>query len=217
MSSQTLTLTDGAGTNTLLEFISSYFPFIDEPLKLTYRGRVYKILTTQVRKFDFEDFFLSYDCLKCPVNCCKNMYIPIGFEQYWPKDKLNKIRQFKPRRYKVYFNNREIIYYIGITGSRCKFQEKKSCTIWDSNTLMQNRPMGCHFYPMTWYWDDETIIFTKHCEPYICKGESTRYIQADFERDLNTFEKLYKEVETLGFVVNYRPIDALKEQCYFSV
>ena len=44
-----------------------------------------------------------------------------------------------------------------------------------------------------------------------------RYTEADFDRDLFTFEKLAKEVETVGFTVNYRPIEALKEQSYFSV
>ncbi|NVM29461.1 MAG: hypothetical protein HWN65_11530 [Candidatus Helarchaeota archaeon] len=217
MSKQIHTLTDAAGTNTLLEFISTYFPFIDEPLKLTYRGRTYKILTTQARTFDFEDFFITHKCMKCPTLCCKNMYIPIGFEQSWPEVKLKTLRKLKPRRYTVWFNDQKIIYYIGLTPRLCKFHNNKACTIWDSNNSTQKRPMGCHFYPMTWYWWDKTVIFTKHCEPYICKGESMRYTEADFDRDLLTFEKLAKEIETVGFTVNYRPIDALKEQSYFSV
>ncbi len=210
-------LTDGAGTNTLLEFISTYFPFIDEPLNLTYRGRTYKVITIPARNIAFEDFFVSYECLKCSENCCKNMYIPIGFEDYWSEEKLKKFRRFKPRRYKVKFNNREYNYFIGTTGYKCKWQNSKACIIWDSKSPEQVRPMGCHFYPMTWYWWEETIIYTKHCEPYICTGESMRYTQADFDRDLNTFEKLAKEIETIGLPVNYRPIEALKEQCYFSL
>lgn len=217
MSEEILELTDGACTNTLLEFISTYFPFIDEPLKLTYRGRVYEVITTQARKFEFEDFFASYKCHKCSVNCCANMYIPIGFAQYWSEEKLKKLHKFKPRRYSVRFNDKDIVYYIGIT-STCKFQSGKKCTIWDSNDNVQKRPMGCHFYPMTWYWDyDDTIIFTKHCEPYLCKGESMQYTRSDFEFDLKTFKKLCKEVEYIGLTVNYRPVEALEEQCYFSV
>ncbi len=215
--SQEKVLTDGASTNTLIEFISTYFPFIDEPLRLTYRGRTYKVISTQARKFEFDEFFISHPCLKCPENCCKHMYIPIGFEQCWPPNKLKTLRTFKPRRYTIYFNDRKLIYYIGITGHKCKFQLGKVCTIWDSNTLIQKRPMGCHFYPITWYWDNGTIVFTKHCDPYLCKIESTRYTEADFKRDLNTFTKLCKEIETIGLAVNYRTIDALKEQSYFSI
>ncbi|NVM55536.1 MAG: hypothetical protein HWN66_17650 [Candidatus Helarchaeota archaeon] len=217
MSHKFYNLTDGAGTNTLLEFISSYFPFIDEPLKLRYRGRIYNVITTQMRKFEFEDFFVSYDCLKCSKNCCKNMYIPIGFEAFWHEEKLKAFRKFKPRKYTVWFNGRKIIFYIGNTGKNCRYQKRKACTIWDSNIRIQNRPLGCHLYPTTWYWYNNTIIFTKHCEPYICKGETTRYTQIDFERDLNTFEKLCKEIEMVGLAVNYRPVDALKEQSYFSL
>lgn len=217
MTKQVIHLADAAGTNSLLEFISTYFPFVDEPLTLVYRGRTYKIIAAQAQNFDFEDFFISHECLRCTVNCCKNMYIPIGFERVWPEEKLKPLRRFKPRRYTLWLNGRKIIYYIGITGTGCKFQEKKGCSIWDSNIPVQNRPMGCHFYPMTWYWWDDTVFFTKHCEPYMCKGESTRYTEADLNRDLNTFEKLAKEIEAIGLAVSYRPIDALKEQAYFSL
>ena len=108
-------------------------------------------------------------------------------------------------------------YYLAFVGNHCRFQKGKSCNIWDSNIAEQRRPMGCHFYPMTWYWDDDqTVVFTKHCYPFLCKAESVRYNQADFNRDLNTFEKLCKEVELLGLTVNYRAVDAFKEQSYFT-
>jgi len=210
-------LTDGAATNTLIEFISTYFPFIDEPVRMTYRGRIYKVISTQVREFEFEDFFISHFCLKCPVNCCKNMYIPIGFEGYWTSEKLNSIRFIKPRKYHLTINDKAIIYYIGLTKYKCKYQKGKVCTLWDSNTTTQKRPMGCHLYPMTWYWEDGRIIFTKYCDPYLCKAESTKYTEADFKRDLNTFEKMAKEVEFIGLKVNYYPIEALREQSYFSL
>ncbi len=219
MSSKIYELSDGSSTNTLLEFISTYFPFIDEPIKLIYRGRTYKVLTTQIKKIEFEDFFISHNCLKCAENCCKNMYIPIGFEDYWPSEKLEVIRRFKPHRYPVIINDQKMNYYIGFVGYKCKFQNGKSCGLWDSRDPVQKRPMGCHFYPMTWYWDEEEnmIIFTKYCYPYLCKAESTRYIEQDYERDLNTFEKICKEIEGVGFSVNYAPLDALKEQHYFSI
>jgi hypothetical protein len=85
-------LTNTGGTNNLLEFISTYFPFIEDPLKLTYRNRTYKVLTTGIREFEFEDFFISFECRKCNNECCKNMYIPFGFEQSWPQQKLKKFR-----------------------------------------------------------------------------------------------------------------------------
>ncbi|MHA1264546.1 MAG: YkgJ family cysteine cluster protein [Candidatus Helarchaeota archaeon] len=210
-------LTDGAGTNTLLEFISTYFPFIDEPIILRYRKKTYKVVSTMARQIRFEDFFVSHDCLKCTMNCCKEMYIPLGFAPYWSEEKLERFKEFKPRRYRVWLNGKEYVYYIGTSGARCKYQEGKACTIWDSNQPVQIRPMGCHFYPMTWYWWKDTIIFTKHCEPYICKGESTRYTQQDFERDMNTFQKLCREIESIGLSTNYRPLEALKEAVYFSI
>ena len=217
MSKQIEELTDAGGTNNLLEFISTYFPFIDEPMKLSYHGRTYKLLATQARKFDFEDFFISFDCLQCKKDCCKNMYIPLGFEHHWSEEKLKKFRTFKPRKYTVWFNDRKMKFIIGLTNYRCKWNEKRLCTMWDSNLPVQNRPMGCIFFPMTWYWDEGTVIFTKHCEPFICTAESTQYTEANFKLDLNTFEKLAKELEIAGFTVNYRPIDALKEQAYFSI
>jgi hypothetical protein len=217
MSEPILTLTDGAGTNTLLEFVSTYFPFVDEPLKLKYRGRTYKVATTQLRKFEFEDFFISFNCLKCKTNCCRHMYIPIGFEGYWPEEKLKLIRSFKIRRYHIELNDRNLIYYIAFVGNHCKFQEGKACNIWDSNSDLQRRPMGCYFYPMTWYFYDDTLTFTKHCYPFICKAESSLYTQENFNLDLNTFKKLCKEIEALGLAVNYRPVEALEEQAYFSI
>ena len=108
-------------------------------------------------------------------------------------------------------------YYIGYTGYFCKYQKGKACTIWDSDRVAQNRPMGCHFFPLSFYWDDGTLTFTKYCQPYECKDDPTRYTQADFNRDLNPFEKIIKEVETIGFTPNYHPLDALKEQCYLTV
>lgn len=145
------------------------------------------------------------------------MYIPIGFELYWPEERLNAIRQFKPRRYTVLFNNQKMNYYIGFVGNRCKFQNRKYCTIWDSNNEIQRRPMGCYFFPITWYWNNKTIIFTKYCDPYLCKAESTKYTKEDLNQDINTFEKLCKEIKMIGLPVNYAPINALKEQSYFSI
>ncbi len=217
MATKIITLTDGVLTNNLIEFVSTYFPFIDEPLKMTYRGRTYKVITTQAREFEFEDFFISHQCLKCPVNCCKNMYIPIGFAEYWSEEKVKSFRSMKPKKYHLLINGREMGYYIGLTTRGCKHQKGKVCTVWDSNLPVQRRPMGCHLYPMTWYWDAPKIIFTKYCDPYLCKAESMLYTEADFQRDLNTFEKMAQEVEAIGLAVNYRPIAALKEQCYFSL
>jgi len=208
---------DGSGSNLLLEFISNYFPFFDEPLNITYRGRTYEVLTAQASKIEFEDFFVSHNCLKCRKNCCYNMLVPVGFEGYWTKEMLIFIDHFKPRKYTAYYNDRKLIYYIGRTGLHCKFQEGKACTIWDSTISIQRRPMGCHFFPMTFYTMDDTIIFTKHGDLKMCKGESNLYTERDFDRDLNTFEKMYKEVEALGFKANYRPIKALKDQAYFSI
>ncbi|TFG05172.1 MAG: hypothetical protein EU536_02695 [Promethearchaeota archaeon] len=211
-------LTDAGGTNNLLEFISTYFPFIDEPITLTYHGRTYKVLAAQARKFEFEDFFISFDCRKCKKECCNNMYIPLGFEQFWPPEKLKMFRSLKPRRYTVWFNERKMKFIIGITAPRCEWYKNRSCLVWDSNLPTQKRPVGCIFFPMTWYWGDGgTVVYTKYCEPFLCTSESTRYAQEDFNRDLNTFEKIAKEVEVAGFPVNYAPIDALKEQAYFSL
>ncbi len=210
-------LSDGAGTNTCLEFVSTYFPFIDEPLKITYRGRKYDVLTTRPVKIAFEDFFISHNCLKCRKNCCKNMIVPVGFEKYWTKEMLKGIDHFKPRKYTLLFNDQKLIFYIGRTGDKCKYQEKKACLSWDSNVPTQRRPMGCHFYPMSFYLQEDTLIFTKHCNPYLCKGESNQYTEKDLERDLNTFEKMCKEVKAAGLAPNYYPIEALKEQSYFSI
>ena len=74
-------LSDGVGSNTCLEFLSTYFPFIDEPLKIVYRGRKWDVLTTSPVKIAFEDFFISHNCLKCRKNCCKNMIVPVGFAE----------------------------------------------------------------------------------------------------------------------------------------
>ena len=211
------TISNGACSNQLLEFVSTYFPFIDEPLKITYRGRTYDVLTAQASKIEFEDFFISHNCLKCRKNCCYNMIVPVGFEGYWTKEMLKLIDHFKPRKYTAYYNDQKLIYYLGRTGKHCIFQEGKACTVWDSNTPTQRRPMGCHFYPMSFYTMDDTLIFTKHCDPYMCKGESNQYTEKDLDRDLNTFEKMCKEVEAIGFRANYRPVDALKDQAYFSV
>jgi Fe-S-cluster containining protein len=145
------------------------------------------------------------------------MYIPIGFEQLWSEEKLKNLRRFKPRRYKVQLNGQQFIYYIGSVDRACKFQEGRACTIWDSDRLEQNRPMGCHFYPMTWYWDEGAVIFTKHCDPFLCTAESIKYTEEDYRLDLRTFEKLAKEIETVGWTVNYAPIDALKEQHYLTI
>ena len=108
-------------------------------------------------------------------------------------------------------------YYIGYTGYFCKYQKGKACTIWDSDRVAQNRPMGCHFFPLSFYWDEGTLTFTKYCQPYECKDDPTRYTQTDFNRDLNSFEKIIKEVEIIGFTPNYHSLDALKEQCYLTI
>lgn len=89
--------------------------------------------------------------------------------------------------------------------------------MWDGDSPTQTRPLGCIVFPITWYWNEGTVIFTKHCDPFLCTSESTRYTEEDFARDLNVFEKICRELEAVGFPVNYRPIDALKESVYFSI
>ncbi len=217
MSNEVYPLTDGVGQNLLLLFISTYFPFIEESVNLVYRGRKYKVLTTGLRNFEFDYFFLSHDCLKCPKNCCQHVHIPIGFEKYWSKEKLKSLRRFKPRRYYFYINNVKMSYYIGYNGYYCKYQEDKACTIWDSDKTTQNRPMGCHIFPISFYWDEGIVKFTKYCQPYQCKDDPTHYTKADLDRDLNSFEKIIKEVEFIGFTPNYHPLDALKEKHYLTI
>ncbi|TFF98787.1 MAG: hypothetical protein EU547_00480 [Promethearchaeota archaeon] len=217
MSQKIEELTNVTGTNNLLEFISTYFPFIENPLKLTYRNRKYKVLTTGLQNFEFEDFFISFDCSKCKNGCCTDMYIPFGFEQSWSNDKLNKFRSYHPKKYTVWLNDQKMKFIIGHTKSRCKWLKKNKCEIWDSNLPIQKRPIGCIIFPTTWYWDNGKIIFTKYCHPFLCTSESNRYTKIDLANDLNTFEKITNEVKLLGFSVNYSPIDALKEQVYFSI
>ncbi|TFF98788.1 MAG: hypothetical protein EU547_00485 [Promethearchaeota archaeon] len=217
MSNISYTITDGLNSNRLIQFVSTYFPFIDEPITMIYRGREYKILTTELEDFEFEYFFLSHNCLKCPKNCCLYVYIPIGFEKYWPKEKLKLLQSFNPRKYTFYLNNQKFIYYIGDTDYSCKYQNGKSCTIWDSNKSIQKRPMGCYFFPLSFIWDNDTLIFTKYCTPYECMDDPTRYNEADFYRDLNAFEKIIAEVKSIGFKPNYRTIDSLKEKYYLTI
>jgi hypothetical protein len=217
MSNKKYTITDGVQTNKLIQFVSTYFPFIDEPVTMTYRGREYEVLTTGLKDFQFEYFFLSHNCLKCPKNCCLHVYIPIGFEKYWPDTKLKPLQSFNPRRYTIYLNNEKYIYYIGYNDYSCKYQSDKSCTIWDSNIAIQKRPMGCHFFFLFFAWDNGTLIFTKYCQPYECKDDPTRYNEADFNRDLNSFEKIIEEVKAIGFKPNYHPIYALKEKYYLTI
>ncbi|TFG05173.1 MAG: hypothetical protein EU536_02700 [Promethearchaeota archaeon] len=217
MSEEMYTITDGVGSNLLILFISTYFPFIEEPIILTYLKRKYKVLTTGLREFKFDYFFLSHDCLRCPKNCCTHVSIPIGFERFWSEDKLKPLRAFKPRKYNIYLNDEKMVYYIGSTANYCKYQKKKACTIWDSNIPAQRRPMGCHFFPLSFYWENGTLVFTKYCQPYECKDDPTRYTQADLNRDLNSFEKIIAEVKAIGLTPNYHPLEALKEQSYLTV
>jgi hypothetical protein len=210
-------LTNTGGTNNLLEFISTYFPFIEDPLKLTYRNRTYKVLTTGIREFEFEDFFISFECRKCNNECCKNMYIPFGFEQSWPQQKLKKFRPYHPKKYIVWLNDRKMKFIIGHSKSTCKWLKDNKCEIWDSDIPIQNRPIGCIIFPATWYCESGKIIFTKYCYLFLCTSESNKYTHNNFKYDLNTFQKITKEVESLGFSVNYAPIDALKEKVYFSL
>ena len=128
-------------------------------------------------------------------------------QNYWSSEMLKGIDHFKPRKYTLLVNDQKVIFYIGRTGDKCKYQEKKACLKWDSNVPTQRRPMGCHFYPMSFWLEEDTLVFTKHCNPYLCKGESNRYTEKDLERDLNTFEKMCKEVKAVGFkakLLSYR-------------
>jgi len=200
------TLADPGGTDGLvLGYVAMYFPFIDEPLEIKYRNRIYEVPSTQKPcKFE-EEFFVTYDCSECKINCCgRNWGLGVGFGAIWQDKDPETLKNFKAKKYAIYLNGTKTYYHMGKTGYACKFQQGKGCTIWDSAEPLQKRPMGCHFYPMSWYWDDNTVIFTRATEDDSCNFVKS-YGQANYERDLNTLNKMCKEVELLGLKANYQP------------
>jgi len=205
------TLTDPAGTDGfVLGYVAMYFPFIDESLEIKYRNRIYEIPSTQKPSRFEEEFFVSYDCSECKINCCgRNWGLGIGFDELWKDREWETLKNFQARRYPIYLNGKKTYYYIGKTGYACKFQQEKKCLIWDNAEASQKRPMGCHFYPMSWYWHNGTAIFTRASEEDSCKWIKS-YSQSNFERDLNTLNKMCKEVELLGLKVNYDPVKVLE-------
>jgi hypothetical protein len=202
-------LTDPASTSSLLlRFLAWYFPFIDEPLLIKYRRRTYQTPSTPKRCRFAEEFFTTTDCLQCLKNCCKrNWALAIGFESVW-QDKEGMLENFHAKKYSVYLNDNPMYYYIGKTGYKCKFQQERKCSIWDSALAIRKRPMGCHIYPMKWRWDTEnnTIVFYRSGDCNFLKA----YGPQDLECDLNSFNKMCKEVESLGFQANYEPQKVLK-------
>lgn len=203
------TLIDPASTDSfLLRFLSWYFPFMDEPLLIKYRRRNYQIPSTPKRCKFVEEFFTTPDCLHCLKNCCKrNWALAIGFEEVW-HDNEALLKNFHARKSSFYLNNKRLSYYIGKTGYACKFQQEKRCLIWDSALALRNRPMGCHIYPIKWRWDEETntIVFYRAGSCNFLKA----YSPQDLECDLNSFDKMSKEVELIGFKASYEPQKMLK-------
>jgi hypothetical protein len=203
-------LEDPVTESTILGYVAMYFPFIDEPLEIKYRHRVYEVPTTQKTCRFEEEFFVSYDCAECKINCCgRNWGLGVGFDGLWKEKDLETVKNFKAKKYAIYLNGKKTYYYVGKTGYACKFQQEKKCLIWDSAEAGQNRPMGCHFYPMSWYWVDNMVTFTRSCEEDSCKWVKS-YSRANMERDLNTLYKMCKEVELVGLKANYEPIKVLE-------
>jgi Fe-S-cluster containining protein len=203
------TLTDPTSTSShLLSFMAWYFPFIDEPLIIKYRQRIYQTPSTQKRYRFAEDFFVTTDCPQCPKNCCKrNWALAVGFESVW-QDREEILKNFHAKKHYLYLNDKRTAYYIGKTGYACKFQQERKCLVWDSALTIRKRPMGCHIYPMKWHWDEQnsTVVFSRSGACNFRKS----YSPQDLECDLNSLDKMCKEVELLGFKPNYEPQKRLK-------
>jgi len=110
----------------LLSFVAWYFPFIDEPLIIKYRQRIYQPPLNQKRYRFAEDFFVTTDCLQCPKNYCKrNWALALGFESVW-QDRADILKIFHAKKYPLYLNDKRMHYYIGKTGYAYKFQQEKN-------------------------------------------------------------------------------------------